>query len=619
VIKIFIKLLCVFSFSVLKAEIDFFPQDLYMSGDSPISVVVGDLNGDNFPDLAAANLLSNNIRLFINQGNGTFVGSGFIGSAAPTDLGISDIDMDGDLDLLASNAVNSTINVFKNNGDGTFLAMADIYLINPPGFPSVVKVQDLNKDNFPDLAIGMVNGNKVIVVFLNDGNGNFNSINSTPFINTIFSFGLGDFNGDDSPDLAMPSNFFSVIYLFDNDSFANFSFNNKTIVFNMNDVLPFSIETADLDGDQDLDLVTGLISAGTNSSIAIATNNGSGNFAITDNYFVQQPTVMNLSDLENDGDIDISVAHNNTNLISLLANIGNGTFTSPISFQVGNRPRSIKLSDVDQDGALDIITANLDDDTISVLRSRFLEISDIPDQLSYENQLAGPYPFKLTGGISNIVFRAKSSNTNLVSEANITFGGSGQNRTITLQPLSDQIGGTLITVTASNIVKGLTASDSFVLAVVNTNLPPSPVETNILETNVFFNTLAAHGYTLDVRKPRLGKRINFKTELGLKKFKARIITVNTVSNVSYALCSITNTIITNLDFVTASKLKTTKNRIFQRKGIKYKVTNRRIDPKTGKDLPKGTDFLNLVIKIEGIVQTNPTTVYLINTYKASVE
>lgn len=614
-----LKFFLFFSFAAfLKAEIDFFPLDTYETEKTPITVVVGDLNGDQGPDLAVANLNSKSISLYNNQGNGTFLTGTVIPFDTPSDMAIADVDQDGDLDLIVCNLINATIHVLKNNGNGTFPGIADIYPINLAGFPATIEIGDLNGDSFPDLTVGMAGNGTSIRIFRNDGTGAFILTGSISAFDQIFSFGLGNFNEDNFPDIAMPvfwAN--SIIFFTNNGSGSMIPKNNAGI--SLSNKIPIPIETDDLDGDNDFDLVVGLADAGPNKAVAIFKNNGTGIFTKTTNYSYgnDSPTFIDLKDLENDGDIDIAVARNNTNIVSLMLNQGNGTFDTPTNFIVGNRPRSIKCHDVNNDSRQDIIVVNADDNSVSVLLSRFLEISDIPDQVSNQNQLAGPYPFQLLGSLNNIVLSAKSSNSNLVPETNIAFGGTGKNRTIALQPLTDQIGGTLITITASNTVDSLAASDSFVLAVVPANSLGS--NTNIIQTNIFFNTLAAHGYTLDIRKPKLGKRINLKTELGLKKFKARIITANIVSNVSYALAPITNTMITNLDFVPASKLKQTKKRIFERKGIKYKVTNRRDDLKTGKNMPTGEDFINLVIKIEGTVQTNSATIYFINTYKASVE
>ena len=59
-----------------------------------------------------------------------------------------------------------------------------------------------------------------------------------------------------------------------------------------------------------------------------------------------------------------------------------------------------------------------------------------------------------------------SSNTTLVPTANIVFGGTGANRTVTVTPAADQSGSTTITVIVSDGVAS--ASDTFTLTVTET-------------------------------------------------------------------------------------------------------------------------------------------------------
>ena len=64
---------------------------------------------------------------------------------------------------------------------------------------------------------------------------------------------------------------------------------------------------------------------------------------------------------------------------------------------------------------------------------------------------------------SNLVLTATSANTTLVPTNNITFGGSGANRTVTITPASNQIGSATITLIVSDGT--LSASNSFVQSV----------------------------------------------------------------------------------------------------------------------------------------------------------
>jgi len=72
---------------------------------------------------------------------------------------------------------------------------------------------------------------------------------------------------------------------------------------------------------------------------------------------------------------------------------------------------------------------------------------------------------------ANLIVTATSSNQLLVGAGDITLGGSGSSRSVTLRPRPNAIGSTIVTVTVRD-GEFLTASDSFVLTVNNLNDPP---------------------------------------------------------------------------------------------------------------------------------------------------
>ncbi len=71
------------------------------------------------------------------------------------------------------------------------------------------------------------------------------------------------------------------------------------------------------------------------------------------------------------------------------------------------------------------------------------------------NQFTAPGPIAFTVGdaetaAGSLTVSGASSNTNFVPNANIAFGGSGSNRTVTLTPAANQFGVTTVTVTVSD-------------------------------------------------------------------------------------------------------------------------------------------------------------------------
>jgi uncharacterized repeat protein (TIGR01451 family) len=93
-------------------------------------------------------------------------------------------------------------------------------------------------------------------------------------------------------------------------------------------------------------------------------------------------------------------------------------------------------------------------------------ISDIPPQTVNEDTVIGPLNFTI-GDVetpaASLNVSAASSNPVLVPNANILLGGSGSNRTVKVQPTTNQYGSATITITVSDGVA--TTNDSFLVTV----------------------------------------------------------------------------------------------------------------------------------------------------------
>jgi formylglycine-generating enzyme required for sulfatase activity len=90
---------------------------------------------------------------------------------------------------------------------------------------------------------------------------------------------------------------------------------------------------------------------------------------------------------------------------------------------------------------------------------------------------------------SFLTLSGSSSNATLVPNASIVFGGSGASRTVTVTPAAGQSGTATITVTVSD--SSLTASDTFVLTVVNA--PAAPTGFALIPSGSFTMGDAADG------------------------------------------------------------------------------------------------------------------------------
>jgi hypothetical protein len=132
---------------------------------------------------------------------------------------------------------------------------------------------------------------------------------------------------------------------------------------------PFSVISADFNGDGIPDLATTNYAVSKNISILLGT--GTGTFGTATNFTVSsgQPAGLIHTDFNSDGKVDLAVIDNtNSSVISLLGT-GTGSFTIVGSFSVTTNgyPDYLTCGDFNNDGKADLATADYNTDNISVL------------------------------------------------------------------------------------------------------------------------------------------------------------------------------------------------------------------------------------------------------------
>ncbi|MEG4402217.1 DUF4347 domain-containing protein, partial [Microcoleus sp. N9_A4] len=259
----------------------FATQVEFPTGNRPYSVSIGDFNGDGLPDLAVANYGSSTASILLNT--------------TPT---------------------GATTPTFATNVDF------------PTGInPRFVSIGDFNRDNLPDIAVANSGGNTASIL-LNTTATNATTPSFAPQVlfptgNRPFSVSIGDFNGDNLPDLAV----------------ANFNDNSASILLNTTP--------------------TGAATPTFAPQVPFPTGN--------------QPVSVSIGDFNGDGKPDLALGNFISNNASILlnttpTNAATPTFATNVEFPTGFRPFSLSIGDINGDGKPDLAVPNsLINDTASIL------------------------------------------------------------------------------------------------------------------------------------------------------------------------------------------------------------------------------------------------------------
>jgi hypothetical protein len=185
----------------------FLPAVNYATGGFTHGVCVLDADGDGDADVAAPN--SNQMALFLNNGNGTLAAPVFFDPQGSGEDNIAAVDAnnDGKTDLYVGNLGSSDVSVLLGNGQGTFTFASRR---NCGGAPFQMAAGDVNGDGIVD-AVTANRGTNSVGILLGNGTGGFApavtySIGSQPA-----AVDLGDLDGDGDLDIAA-SNYGSADY-----------------------------------------------------------------------------------------------------------------------------------------------------------------------------------------------------------------------------------------------------------------------------------------------------------------------------------------------------------------------------------------------------------------------
>lgn len=393
---------------------------------NPVHLAIGDVNGDDVPDLVSSNDRFAEFSVLLGVGNGTFQNPvNYPAGLGPAATALTDVDADGDLDAVIVNNLSHDILVSRNLGAGLFTPA-------PPSYPTNGNVSvylaaaDVNNDGELDAIVANRNSGN-LSLFLGNSDGTFGSAQMVAAGSTLVNHAFGYFNGDTNIDLAVsdetnnnvrillgngngtfqpqtPLNLsqgnqigFVIVGRFNVDAFDDIAVPNiiveSNIVYGKINVFmgngngtfqspvtfnctryPDLLTIGDADGDGHIDLLVGAYDI-PNPIIEVLYGDGVGGFSAPSRVLVNGSSLfvqdISVADVDDDGlpDIVSSVGYSDPRSskegwdgdffggVFIQYGLGSHTFTAPTYLPAGTDPADVHVTDIDDDGILDILCA----------------------------------------------------------------------------------------------------------------------------------------------------------------------------------------------------------------------------------------------------------------------
>jgi hypothetical protein len=334
---------------------------------SPIAVATAHFRGASAPlDVVTGNS-GGSVSVLLGNADGTFQNPVTLSVGdTPTAVAVGDLVGNGIQDIVTISpghtfptTTNGTVSVLLGNGNGTFQGAQTLTVT---GQLSSLVLGDFLGDGRMEIVTASTNG--VLSEYQTNSDGTLQTLNSQSL--GLSSLVVGDFNGDGKLDLAGIGGS-TVEVLFGNGD-GTFRVGPRSTV----DLTGFgagSLQAADLNGDGKLDLVaiTPLFQAfGPHDNVDVLLGNGDGTFHSPVTYQVgNNAQGLVVGNFNGHGNIDL--AETDDSGVNVLVNNGDGTFQA--ARNLGFSASSLAAGDFLGNGRSDLVLASSSSKNVSLILS----------------------------------------------------------------------------------------------------------------------------------------------------------------------------------------------------------------------------------------------------------
>jgi hypothetical protein len=382
----------------------------YATGNGPGSIGVGDFNGDGIQDLVYGTFGysgASYLTVFLGYGDGSFqeMPVTYATGAVPLSIAVGDFNGDGKLDIATANSNAGSISVLLGNGDGTFQTHVDYHV--GTFFTEGIATGDFNHDGKLDLVTANLSDNNVGVL-LGNGDGTFQPVVTYPVGNNPYTVITADFNRDGNLDLAVVNDMSSSVSVLLGRGDGTF---NSHVDYTVAQY-PLGLVAADFNGDGILDIAA--VSTDDAGTLSLLLGKGDGTFtAGTSMGTFNQAQAIVAGDFNGDGKLDVAVQTFNcpvscsVGTLALLLGNGNGTFQAPLGFSTANLGSYVVSGDFNNDGKLDFAVGVYYSSNLATVLLQTPDVSVSPGVINFGSQNTGtssaPQNVTLTNNTANTI------------------------------------------------------------------------------------------------------------------------------------------------------------------------------------------------------------------------